>query len=251
MLHFLPLADVFAAFANSSFTGKAIVIAQLAASVYVITYYIAHSVTLNRHKILVSDFRRHFDKTRLVAEYFFTHNRSSSPTSMIYFPATERLLDEIAAKCGKSPKTAADTAGCNLPQSSFNLVKGIAEECLATQKYRSEDGMSLLGGISTLAPFLGLLGTVLGVMEAFQDMGSQGAVNLGTVAPYLSTAMLTTVVGLCVAIPSIIGYNRLARKIGELQIQLDGFADEFLGRIGSEFCDGPRAHRPDANSFPR
>lgn len=241
-----PLADLLSAYSASDVFGKAIVIIQLAASVIAMGYAIGHWLNLRRDESLVRGFRRHFAKTRSVVDYYFTHAKGRNPTVAIYFPATERLLGEIAAQTGAAPRTAAEAAGRAIPQSSFDLVKGVAEEALAIQNHRAENGMNYLGAVTTLAPFLGLLGTVLGVMEAFQNMGSQGAVNLATVAPYLSTAMLTTVVGLLVAIPSILGYNILARKIGELQIQLDGFTDEYLGRVGSEFRDNAASPAGDA-----
>ncbi|MBR0056523.1 MAG: MotA/TolQ/ExbB proton channel family protein [Kiritimatiellae bacterium] len=246
----LPVADIFSAYTASDAFGKGIVLIQLVASVGAMAYAIGHWLNLKRDEMLTRGFRRYFAKTRSVVDYYFTHTKGRNPIVAIYFPATERLLGEIAAQTGGMPQRASEAAGRQVPQSAFDLVKGVAEEALAVQNHRAENGMNYLGAVTTLAPFLGLLGTVLGVMGAFQDMGGQGAVNLGTVAPYLSTAMLTTVVGLVVAIPSIIGYNVLARKIGELQIQFDGFTDEYLGRVRSEFCVGaaaggaPRAAEP-------
>lgn len=240
-----PLADLLSAYSSSDFFGKAIVLIQLAASVIAMGYAIGHWINLKRDEALVHSFRRYFAKMHTVADYYFTHSPGRNPLVAIYFPATERLLGEIAAQGGVAPRTAAETAGHAVPQSSFDLVKGVAEEALALQNHRVERGMNYLGAVTTLAPFLGLLGTVLGVMGAFQNMGSQGAVNLATVAPYLSTAMLTTVVGLIVAIPSILGYNILVRRIGELQIQFDGFTDEYLGRVRSEFCDRVAQPQPE------
>lgn len=238
----LPLANiaqtVVTAFSSSDFIGKFIVIVQGCASIYAIAFWISHKITLDRVRSQTEDFRRYFAKNRSVVDYFFTHAPYNNPILRIYFTATERLLGEIGAQTGATPRNTAETAGQRLQQSSFDLVKGVAEEALAIQNHRIENGMSLLGAVATIAPFMGLLGTVIGVMEAFQDMGQQGAVNLATVAPYLSTAMLTTVVGLVVAIPAVIGYNVLSRRIGEIQIQFDGFTDEYLGRVGTEFCGG-------------
>ena len=95
--------------------------------------------------------------------------------------------------------------------------------------------MGYLAAGTTIAPFLGLLGTVWGVLDAFQVMGAKGAVNLSEVAPSLSTAMLTTVVGLVVAIPSVVGYNLLVNRIRRITISLDGFTDEYLARALAEF----------------
>lgn len=234
----IPIADFFEAFSSSDFWGKSIILLQLAMSVGALGYAIGHYCNLKRFGERIWEFRRFFSKSRSVFDYQFTHAKSGNPIHEIYFAAMKRLSDGIAATAGFTPGRPSDVEGRTIKKSSFDLVKGAAEEALAAQNQRLEAGMNYLGAIATLAPFLGLLGTVYGVMEAFQDMGKQGSVNLATVAPYLSTAMLTTVVGLVVAIPSVLGYNILARKIAALQIQLDGFTDEYLGRVQSEFCEG-------------
>jgi len=82
---------------------------------------------------------------------------------------------------------------------------------------------------------LGLLGTVWGVLDAFADMGNKGTVLLSVIAPSISSALVTTVVGLLVAIPSVICYNNLAGKVRQLTTDMDGFADELMGRIACEF----------------
>ncbi|MDD2349234.1 MAG: MotA/TolQ/ExbB proton channel family protein, partial [Kiritimatiellae bacterium] len=100
---------------------------------------------------------------------------------------------------------------------------------------RIEHGMPLLATIVTASPMLGLLGTVWGVLDAFSEMGPKGTVLLSEIAPAISSALVTTVVGLLVAIPSAIFYNTLATKVRQLSSDMVGFADELLGRIACEF----------------
>jgi biopolymer transport protein TolQ len=87
--------------------------------------------------------------------------------------------------------------------------------------------MGLLATAVSSAPFLGLLGTVWGVMDAFGGMAVKGSATLSAVAPGISAALLTTVVGLLVALPSAIGYNLLTNQIRRLTVQMDNFAQEF------------------------
>ncbi len=241
----LPTANliftVYQAWCASDLAGKGIIAIQLLASAWVAAYGITHSATLKRVAMQTEDFRRFFAKNKSVVDFYFTHAAGRNPILSIYTKATERLLIELGSRSGSAPLNSREVVGKTLDQASFDIVKGVAEENLAIESLRLENGMSYLAAIATIAPFLGLLGTVLGVMEAFLDMGQQGSVNLATVAPYLSTAMLTTVVGLVVAIPSVVSYNVFSRKIGELQIQFDGFTDEYLGRVGSEFRVGATA----------
>ncbi len=82
---------------------------------------------------------------------------------------------------------------------------------------------------------LGLFGTVWGVMVAFESMGKQGMANLSAVAPGISSALLTTVVGLVVAIPSAFGSNKLNEKIRFLSVQMENFTDKFATRLQQSF----------------
>ena len=94
-----------------------------------------------------------------------------------------------------------------------------------------------MGVISTavaLAPMLGLLGTVWGVLDAFGDM-EPGAAMLAKLAPSISSALVTTVIGLLVAIPGVMAYNILSAKIRKLDADMEGFADDVCGRIACEF----------------
>ena len=102
---------------------------------------------------------------------------------------------------------------------------------------RYESRMTLLGSIVSGAPFLGLLGTVWGVMDAFGAIaGSEGA-SIATLAPGVSGALLTTVAGLLVAIPSVFGYNYLLTQV-KLQItDLENFASFMADRIELEAND--------------
>jgi biopolymer transport protein TolQ len=80
-------------------------------------------------------------------------------------------------------------------------------------------------------PFLGLLGSAWGVMSVFGSMGIEGSVRLGKVAPGISAALLATVVGLLVAVPSLFAYNYLAARIRHQTMEMENFADEFLAAV--------------------
>jgi biopolymer transport protein TolQ len=98
-----------------------------------------------------------------------------------------------------------------------------------------EEGVVQLATATTIAPFLGLLGTVWGVMNAFVGMGQMGNASISAVAPGLSEALVTTAVGLMVAIPSAIAFN-YARNNSRTQVAvLNHFAMELLGNIENKF----------------
>lgn len=101
-----------------------------------------------------------------------------------------------------------------------------------TSKY--EEKMTLLGTIISGAPFLGLLGTAWGVMDCFGSLGGQTSVTLQQLAPGVSGALLTTVAGLLVAIPSVFGYNFLSTKIKTMSTDVENFAGLLSDKIEIE-----------------
>ncbi len=109
------------------------------------------------------------------------------------------------------------------------LQRGVAEQTI-----RYEAKMVMLGSIVTGAPFLGLLGTVWGVMDAFGGMAGSGSASLQSLAPGVSGALLTTVAGLVVAIPSVFGYNYLLQQTKISVVELENFASTAADRIELE-----------------
>ena len=99
-----------------------------------------------------------------------------------------------------------------------------------------ESQMTTLGSIVTAAPFLGLLGPVWGVMEAFGGAAKGGSATLPHLAPGVSGALLTTVAALIVAIPSVIGYNYIVGYIKEMTLTLENDASELAEKFEAELC---------------
>jgi len=91
-----------------------------------------------------------------------------------------------------------------------------------------------LATIGSVSPLLGLLGTVLGVMDAFLGIAAGGSGNISAVAPGVAEALITTVLGLAVAIPAVIAYNILANRLGVFAGELEGFAQEIIGAMARE-----------------
>ncbi len=105
---------------------------------------------------------------------------------------------------------------------------------LAVAIEKLESKMIMLASIVTGAPFLGLLGTVWGVMDAFGGVALEGNATIQTLAPGVSGALLTTVAGLIVAIPSVFGYNFLLVRVKKMSTELESFASTVADRIELE-----------------
>lgn len=95
-------------------------------------------------------------------------------------------------------------------------------------------GLSWLAIIATASPLLGLLGTVIGVMNSFVGVAAAGSSSIGAVAPGIAEALIATAAGLVAAIPAAMGYNHLAAKLHLFMGQLEGFSSEFIGTLARE-----------------
>lgn len=95
-------------------------------------------------------------------------------------------------------------------------------------------GLVWLAVIGTVSPLLGLMGTVIGVMNAFLGITATGSANIGAVAPGVAEALVTTVAGLAVAIPAVMGYNYFVTRLNYFGGELEGFASEFIGTLAKE-----------------
>ena len=100
---------------------------------------------------------------------------------------------------------------------------------------RLEQSMSWLATIATVSPFIGLFGTVLGIIDAFQQLAVEGSTSMRTVAPGIAQALIATGVGLAAAIPAAIFYNYFGNAVKEMGARLEDFSLEFLNMSGKEF----------------
>ena len=114
-------------------------------------------------------------------------------------------------------------------------VKRTLERAVAQEALKLESGLILLAIAVSGSPFLGLLGTVWGVMSTFGHVALQQSASLTAMAPGVAAALITTVAGLLVAIPSMFGYNWLVHNLRVLTVELDNFAQELVSKMEIEF----------------
>ncbi len=122
------------------------------------------------------------------------------------------------------------TGKIELSGASLNAIKAVLEADLVRENHTMNARMVLLTIAISGGPFLGLLGTVVGVMITFAAIAAAGDVNVNAIAPGIAAALLATVAGLAVAIPSLFGYNYLAARIKTLSADMQIFVDEFVTR---------------------
>jgi len=102
---------------------------------------------------------------------------------------------------------------------------------IARESQRVEDGLGSLAIVATASPFVGLFGTVWGIMHAFQSIAIEKNTNLSVVAPAIAQALFATAIGLAAAIPAYIAYNKFSTDAGKFSARLEGFADELVTAI--------------------
>ncbi|HEV7924270.1 MAG TPA: MotA/TolQ/ExbB proton channel family protein [Verrucomicrobiae bacterium] len=118
---------------------------------------------------------------------------------------------------------------------SMEHIKRTLEGAVARESLKLEAGLILLAIAVSGAPFLGLLGTVWGVMDTFAQVGQAGKADLPVMAPGVSAALITTVAGLLVAIPSMFAYNWLVHTLRVRTVELDNFAQNLVSKMETEY----------------
>lgn len=223
-------------FIQSDFFGQLIVILQLIISVFAWAIMIGKWRELNKIQFDTLKFVRKFmESPDALQIYMQRMENRKSPMEVIYHTTCERLLKtfqpnarrQLIGKINNAPDAA-------LTRREIELLTSTAEHTLSEQVLRLEHGMTPLATAVSSAPMLGLFGTVWGIMVAFQAMGAKGSAMLSELAPGISSALLTTVVGLLVAIPATIGYNLIHTRVKKLVVECEGFTDELMSRVACE-----------------
>lgn len=223
------------AFFDSDFCGQLIVLVQIGMSVVswaVMAGRVLHLRDLVRRSArFVDDFVRKDDPLAL---YYDRYPFTDTPMENVYVKTCARLADLIPERLRVLLRNDPSTPLC-LDAARMELVESTCAHATDEETVELGRGMTALAVITSSAPLLGLFGTVWGVMLAFQAMAASGSANIAELAPGISSALLTTVVGLVVAIPSTIFYNVLQSKVEAYTVQMEGFAEELMGKLTLQY----------------
>ncbi len=164
-------------------------------------------------------FLRIFRATRGVADPKVLAS-AGSPFATLYATGFRELQSQLAGTAGQPGKL-----------KSISAVTVRMQLAAAEEIRRVEKGMSWMATTGSVTPFIGLFGTVWGVMDAFSGLGTAGAASLRVVAPGIAEALVTTAAGLFTAIPAVIFYNQFLQNIRDLAQRMDSFALEVAAEI--------------------
>lgn len=148
---------------------------------------------------------------------------SGDPYSPLYHVAQQGVAEFSRLKeAGNSEDVVSDNVRRSLRQGVSEVMSGLS------------GSVSFLATCANTAPFIGLFGTVWGIMHSFHSIGLEGKASLATVAPGISEALIATAIGLFVAIPATIGYNSFLNRLNMIEGELVNFAGVFLNRVQRE-----------------
>jgi biopolymer transport protein ExbB len=171
-----------------------------------------------------------------------THDHfQSSPIYRVYHVGVQ----EIKHRFGKTDTRL--TRGMTLTPQAIDAIRASLDAAQVRENQRLNNLLVLLTIAISGGPFLGLLGTVIGVMITFAAIAASGDVNINAIAPGIAAALVATVAGLAVAIPALFGYNYLVSQIKNIAADMQVFIDEFISKIAEQYAAGVRVAHEDAS----
>jgi biopolymer transport protein ExbB/TolQ len=185
------------------------------------------------------DFRDHFRADRQPLRLYTLGARfDGTPLYDVYLAGCEELTFHLlgSSEVDETFRARLDIA-TPISSAQMRSVESAMERAVGESSLRLESQMILLATAVSGAPFLGLLGTVWGVMDTFGDVATAGSANLAAMAPGVSAALITTVTGLLVAIPAMFGYNFLVTSIRGMTVDMDNFASELCSEIAHRYVE--------------
>ena len=238
----LPVAGLLKGIASSDLTGQLVIVVQVALSVWALQIFLSKRMQLASVRKAIVRFNKDFFPSNDVLNCYLQRKPGRKVAiSLMYERTCERMVRLLAPDVRNQViSTSSAAQNVALTSSEVQILRGVCEHAEEDECIWLEKSMSTLAGIVTTAPMLGLLGTVWGVMNAFDLLGGKGTVLLSEIAPAISSALATTVVGLIVAIPAAIGYNHLTERLRSIETDMSGFREELLGRICNEYRGGDR-----------
>ena len=230
---FLPAVNtILYSYETSDWIGKGIVLLLCAISVFAWIIMLEKYIVMKRTRAEVNSFLDHYDASQSPLDLVLSIERFSGPLAETYRSGIDTMVDILQMDARTVDRHCRDR---NLPRPLTEIevarIKNVMERATSLQVARLEARMTVLGTFISVAPLLGLLGTVWGILVAFCQLAEKGRADISALAPGVAGALLTTVAGLLVAIPAAVGYNGLTTRVQHLTDTMYDFADELVSRL--------------------
>jgi biopolymer transport protein TolQ len=211
-------------FLDADIVVQVVMVGLLLASVWVWTIIIGFSLKLASVKRASEKFEQEF----------WTHD---DPENLISRSKADNPSGRVAA-AGLTEFRKSTRSGLKNPAQALNRIAGAMEGQVATEADKLAGRLGFLATTGSVAPFVGLFGTVWGIMNSFFQIGQQNNSSLAVVAPGISEALFATAIGLFAAIPAVIAYNRFALAVDGFEARLQRFADRVHAQVSRDMENG-------------
>ena len=214
----------FALFMQADIVVKAVMFGLLLASVWSWAIILERSRRLSRLNGEAAKFEDWFWKAKDLESLYEPASRTDHPSARAFLAGMNEWRRSLSAKTGRS----IDREGLRgRLASAINVAIGRDIDELS-------DRLNALATIGSVAPFVGLFGTVWGIMRSFASIAASQNTSLAVVAPGIAEALFATAIGLFAAIPAVIGYNRLLHRVNRLEARLNAFSEEYLNLLSRQ-----------------
>jgi biopolymer transport protein TolQ len=219
-----------ALFVNADWVVKSVMILLLLASIWSWAIIFEKGVSLRRLNARADRFEQAFWSGSAVDDlYDRIGGHPPDPMSAVFVSAMREWRRAAARHSGDNAPAAPDTLG--------ERIERVMQLTAGRELERIERYMTFLASTGSTAPFVGLFGTVWGIMNSFSAIGATKNTSLAVVAPGIAEALFATALGLLAAIPAVLAYNKLSRDLDRYAGRVNGFAGEFLAILSRQIED--------------
>lgn len=230
------------AYTQSDFLGKLIFIGLVTLSItcwVLLLYKVWETRLAKKHATqFYKTFQQHRGHPLQLDPSIHSTSKQPNPFLDLYLVLKKHTLDILNKnrKFGQISNPESDSGVSYLSPSDVSYVESHLIMSVANQTKKLEKNLFILSTITSLAPFLGLLGTVWGILMTFAELQNQGSGSAHQmVLGGLSLALATTVMGLLIAIPALIGYNYLRNSVRDFETEMEGFSTELLACVEMQY----------------
>jgi biopolymer transport protein TolQ len=210
-----------ALFMQADIVVKAVMIGLILASIWTWAIIFGHAIRIGRIRRGNQGFEREFWKAEDIDSFYEARGREALPSAKVF-----------AAGIAEWRRS---TSGSRVDREGARSRLAVAmQSAVAAEMDRLAERLNILATIGSVAPFVGLFGTVWGIMRSFSDIAGANNTSLAIVAPGIAEALFATALGLFAAIPAVIAYNRMSFGINRMEARLQRFAEGFHGTLSRE-----------------
>ncbi|RDV02868.1 protein TolQ [Sphingorhabdus pulchriflava] len=208
-------------FLDADLVVKAVIIGLALASIWVWTIIVSFVLKIRGINNQSEAFEREFWRTEDVDGYFKQHGKSDLPIAKVFAAGLAEWRRSTAVK---TPDR----------QGTRERLATAMDSSIAAESEKLANRLNFLATTGAVAPFVGLFGTVWGIMRSFAAIAAEQNSSLAVVAPGIAEALFATAIGLFAAIPAVIAYNRFSHRLNQYEARMGRFADGFHGLLSRE-----------------